>query len=253
MNSDLIKVSVVKYLNSIPFVYGLQKASGRLGLEILVDTPADCARRVRSGDADIGLIPVSEMENIPGGYILGDYCIGADGPVYSVCLASDRPVHELERIYMDPHSRTSVNLVKVLARDFWNMDFEWMDADDGFEKVKIGGRDGGVVIGDKVFGIAGVYRYQYDLAEAWKEMTGMPFVFAAWVSTKDLDSAWKLEFNRALAEGAGSIGQALEAYPYGDKLKDVDLFDYLTNKISYPLDNKKRAGMALFLKKLKDI
>jgi chorismate dehydratase len=252
MNSDLIRVSVVKYLNSIPFVYGLQRSAGRLGLEISVDTPAHCAKRLAGGDADIGLIPISEFGNIPGGYILGDYCIGADGPVYSVCLASDSPVEELRRIYMDPHSRTSVNLVKVLARDYWKKDFEWVDAEDGFEQHRIGGTDGAVVIGDKVFGIAGRYRYQYDLAETWKKMTGLPFVFAAWVSNRDFDQAWKDEFNLALAGGVGSIESALEEYPYGDKLGGVDLHDYLTNKISYQLDNKKRAGMALFLKKLKE-
>ena len=252
MNSDLVRVSVVKYLNSIPFVYGLQRSSGRLGLDISVDTPAECARKLKAGEADIGLIPISEFGAIPGGYILGDYCIGADGPVYSVCLASELPVGELRRIYMDPHSRTSVNLVKVLARDYWKMDFDWLDAEEGFEQEKIEGTTGGVVIGDKVFGIAGRYNYQYDLAETWKKMTGLPFVFAAWVSNRNFDESWKDGFNQALAGGVGSIQNALDEYPYNDKLKGVDLFDYLTNKISYRLDNKKRAGMALFLKKLKE-
>lgn len=251
MSKEIVRVSVVKYLNSIPFVYGLQNSPVSQGLDLYFDTPSECARKLREGEVDIGLIPVSETGRINNGYIVGDYCIGADGPVYSVCLAADRPVEELKRIYMDPHSRTSVNLAKVLSRELWKRDFEWLDAKDGFERQLIGDQDGGVVIGDKVFGIAGRYAYQYDLAEAWKKMTGLPFVFAVWVANKQLDSEWVYIFNQALKNGVGSIASALEEYPYGDKLKGVDLHDYLTNKISYSLDKQKRAGMALFLEKLR--
>jgi chorismate dehydratase len=250
MSLDSIRVSVVKYLNSIPFVYGLEKSAGKIDFDLHFDTPSDCARKVRQGEVDLGLIPVSEFGSVQNGEIIGDYCIGADGPVYSVCLVGDKPINELERIYMDPHSRTSVNLAKILAREFWMKEFVWLETEDGFEKNLIKGRDGGVVIGDKVFGIAGRYPYQYDLAEQWKEMTGLPFVFAAWVANKPLDEDWVKEFNDALKIGVNSIPDVLAEFPYQNKLENVDLYDYLTNKISYTFDKQKRAGMALFLDKI---
>ena len=252
MTHKIIRVSVVKYLNSIPFVYGLDHFAGDLNIDMVLDTPADCAGKLKSGGADLGLIPVSEISALSDSYIVGDYCIGADGPVFSVCLTGDRPVEELERIYLDSHSRTSVNLVKILAREFWKKEFVWIPGKDGFEKNLIHEGDGGVVIGDKVFGIAGKYKYHYDLAEIWKEHTSFPIVFAAWVANKEIDAGWIGEFNSALAFGVGSIPEALDQYSYENQLKGVDLLDYLTHKISYPFDKKKRAGMALFLQKIKN-
>ncbi len=252
MRHNSIRISVIKYLNSVPFVYGLEKFASKLNMEMQVDTPADCAGKIKSGEVDLGLIPVSEIPTLPESHLIGDYCIGANGPVFSVCLTGDKPIEELERIYMDPHSRTSVNLAKILARELWRKEFVWLEADSGFEKTHIQKADGGVVIGDKVFGIAGKYRYQYDLAETWEKHTGLPFVFAAWVSNRPLDEDWIRDFNQALAYGVESIPEALEQFSYENQLKGVDLIDYLTNKISYPLDKQKRAGMALFLQKIKN-
>ena len=114
MSTENIRVSVVKYLNSIPFVYCLEKTSG-LNIDLHFDTPSECALKLKKNEVDLGLIPVSEIASIENGNIIGDYCIGADGPVYSVCLVGERPVEELDRIYMDPHSRTSVNLARSCA------------------------------------------------------------------------------------------------------------------------------------------
>lgn len=253
MRQKKIRISIVKYLNSIPFVYGLERSADKLGLEMHLDNPSDCARKLKNGEVDLGLIPISEYPSIPHGRLIGDYCIGADGPVYSVCLTGEKPIGELDRIYMDSHSRTSVNLAKILAKELWKREFSWLNAGDGFEKDLIRGKDGGVVIGDKVFGISGKYKFQYDLAEAWKELTGLPFVFAAWVSNCDLADDWVKEFNIALSVGVGSIPEVLSKFPYSDKLRGVDLLDYLTNKISYSLDKQKRAGMALFLKKIQEL
>lgn len=253
MRQKSIRVSVVKYLNSIPFVYGLEKSAEKLKLEIKLDNPSECARKLKAGEVDLGLIPISEFSSIPGGQVVGDYCIGAEGPVHSVCLAAEKPIEELKRIYMDPHSRTSINLAKILSKELWKKEFVWLDAEDGFEKELIRDTDGGVVIGDKVFEISGKYEFQYDLAEAWKELTGLPFVFAVWVATRPLDEDWVDEFNKSLAMGVGSIPEVLSHFPYHEKLSDVDLLDYLTNKISYSLDKQKRAGMALFLQKINNL
>jgi chorismate dehydratase len=253
MYHEKIKVSVVKYLNSVPFVYGLEKFSGGLQIEMFFDTPADCAKKLKSGEVDLGLIPVSEISSLPESYVISDYCIGAEGPVFSVCLAGDRPIDQLKRIYLDSHSRTSVNLAKILAAELWKKEFNWLEAGPNFEKDLIKQADGGVVIGDKVFGISGKYLYQYDLAEEWKKLTGLPFVFAAWVSNRPLEEEWISDFNRALSFGVQSIPEVLERYSGEYKLHGADLLDYLSNKISYPFDKQKRAGMALFLQKLKNI
>lgn len=253
MSIEKVRVSVVKYLNSAPFYYGLENFKGDLPLELHYDTPADCAAKLMTGIVDAGLVPVAVIPLLPESYIIGEYCIGADGPVMSVRLVGDNPVECLKRIYLDPHSRTSVKLIKILASELWKRDYTWLDTGDGFEKHLISGSDGGVVIGDKVFGILDRYEYQYDMAESWIELTGLPFVFAVWVANRRLDPLWIDNFNRALELGLGSIPEFLKTSDLNSRYPGIDLHSYLTKNVSYPLDKQKRAGMALFLEKIKSI
>jgi len=93
------------------------------------------------------------------------------------------------------------------------------------------------------------HQYIYDLSAIWKEITGFPFVFAAWVANKKLPQNFIAEFNKSLETGLNNIDKALDKegnnYPYCENPKD-----YLNNKISYTLDAKKLESMELFLKKI---
>jgi chorismate dehydratase len=145
-----IRISAVSYLNSLPFVYGLTHSSLINECDISLDIPSVCAEKLINGTVDIGLIPVAAIPQVPNATIISDYCIGANGEVKTVCLFSEVPLNEIKTILLDYQSRTSVLLVKILAKEFWKINPEFINAEAGFEQ-KIKGTTAGVVIGDRTF------------------------------------------------------------------------------------------------------
>ena len=94
-----VKVSVIPYLNTIPFLYGLQSHEISDELEFDFSVPSLSADKIKRGEVDIGIIPVAEIPNIKGAKIISDYCIGAEGKVASVLLCSGKPLEEIEKIF----------------------------------------------------------------------------------------------------------------------------------------------------------
>jgi chorismate dehydratase len=86
------------------------------------------------------------------------------------------------------------------------------------------------------------------LGEAWRQHTGLPFVFAAWVSNQPLEEAFEYSFNQAMKTGLSSIPELLMLLP--DSQVGFDLKSYFSNHIYYHLDDEMKAGMALFFEKL---
>ena len=103
-----------------------------------------------------------------------------------------------------------------------------------------------MIIGDRTFGLNERYKYAFDLAEEWKKMTNMPFVFACWMAKKDASSSFIQKFNQALAIGMEHKQEVISQI--GDKEFEVDVADYLNEKIKYNLDENKRKALELFLK-----
>lgn len=242
----MLRISAVSYLNTRPFLYGLRRAN-LPDVSISVDIPAECARKLRSGEADIGLVPVAAIPSLPKAHILLGWCIGAIGAVESVMLYSEVPLHEIQTILLDYQSRTSVNLARVLAAEYWNIKPTWQAAQPGFE-TQIGGTTAGVVIGDRTFTLNGTHRYEYDLSAEWQKLTGLPFVFAAWVSTVELNNDFVRAFTEALGTGMQHMDEVVKEaendYP------GFDIHHYLTACISYPLTDEKQQALEMFLKKL---
>src|ERR1039458_6553628 len=104
---DKIKISVVSYLNSKPFIYGLQHSTFLNEIDLQLDIPSVCAQKLIDGQVDIGLIPVAALPQLKDPYIITDYCIGAEGKVASVMLYSNVPLHEITAILLDYQSKTS--------------------------------------------------------------------------------------------------------------------------------------------------
>lgn len=242
---DKIKVSVVSYLNSKPFLYGLQHSSVLESIDLQLDMPSVCAQKLIEGKVDIGLIPVAVLPKLREYHIITDYCIGAEGRVNSVMLYSHVPLNEIESILLDYQSRTSVTLVKVLAANFWKITPRWTAAKTGFEN-KISGTTAGVIIGDRTFGLEGKYPYTYDLAEEWQKLTGLPFVFACWVANKKLPERFIKEFNSALKNGLDKREVLIPELTKENYLTDVG--NYLKNSIKYDYKSAQKQALNLFLK-----
>lgn len=209
------------------------------------DIPSICAQKLKFNQVDIGLVPVALLSEIENFKIITSYCIGANGKVDSVKLYSRVPLNEIKTVILDYQSRSSVTLVKILDKFFWNTNFQFEDAIPGYEHF-IKGNTAAVVIGDRTFALNGDYAYEYDLADEWKKFTGLPFVFAAWVTTSDINKEFVEEFNKALMIGVENTSTALAE----TKLNFPSKFnpeEYLKNKIDYNLDDKKLIAVELFL------
>ena len=163
-----------------------------------------------------------------------------------MCLFSDVPLEEIKYVYLDYQSKTSVALLKILLKEYWNVQPELLEAFPDYQQ-NIKGSTAGLVIGDRAFAMRKKCKYIYDLAEYWIQMTGLPFVFAAWVSNKKLDENFINYFSQASAEGLNHIGEIANA----NINADYDLQTYYNRNIDYVLDKKKREGLELFLNKLK--
>lgn len=251
MNMNAIKISLVSYLNSKPFLYGLEHCKFNTDIDIALDIPSVCAKKLIEGEVDLGLIPVAVLPKLNEHFIISDYCIGAEGKVGSVMLYSNVPLTEIKNILLDYQSYTSVALVKILAKKFWNIAPNWIPAKVDYEK-NIEGNTAAVIIGDRTFGLQGKYAYAYDLAEEWQKFTQLPFVFACWVANKKLPDSFIKEFNEALGYGVNNR-DALIAELSENNMYATDIAFYLNNNIKFDFGNSQKKAVDLFLNYLSSI
>lgn len=244
-----IKIVAVSYLNTRPFLYGLKNAAIKDKIELQTFIPSVCADKLLSGEADLGLIPVAVIPQLKQHEIISDYCIGATGAVDSVLILSEVPIENITTLYLDYHSRTSVELAKILLNNYWKKEVQFIAASSGFE-TKIKGTTAAVVIGDRALQLRSSFNYVYDLALAWQQFTQLPFVFAAWVANKKLPDDFQKEFNAACKYGITHIDELIPELKL-EKDFYADSKNYLTHSISYLLDDEKRKGLQLFLNYLK--
>jgi chorismate dehydratase len=250
--SEKIRVSAVSYLNSIPFVYGLQHTRIIDQIDLALDYPAECARKLVDNEVDIGLVPVAIIPSLPYYDIISDFCIGAEGPVRTVVLLCNSPIETLDRIYLDYQSKTSVTLVKVLSKNLWKVNPEWMPYTPMHTLNDIDPYDGIVIIGDRVFEFESNFKYRYDLAEEWIRLTGLPFVFAAWTANKVIDASFLTTFNHSLKAGIENIEASIDCYP-PIKISKAEAQQYFQKNISFNLTPLKKDGLKLFWSLAKEL
>jgi chorismate dehydratase len=241
-----IKVGAVSYLNTKPLLYGIKRSGLMDKISLIEDYPSHIATMLLNDEIDVGLVPVAIIPKLKEAHIVTNYCIGAIADVASVCLFSEVEIDKVEKVLLDYQSRTSVNLCKVLLKHYWHKEVEFIDATTDF-RSQIKGTTAGVVIGDRAFEQRKTNHYIYDLAGAWIDFTGLPFVFAAWVANKPLDENFIDAFNMANGYGLKHINEVVADNPYNL----YDLTTYYTQNISYELDEAKRLGLEKFLGYLK--
>jgi chorismate dehydratase len=159
-------------------------------------------------------------------------------------------MEQIESIYLDYQSRTSVQLARILLQEFWKKDVHFLNAQEGYIQ-SIEGTNAGVIIGDRALANLSEFEYVYDLGEAWIEHTGLPFVFAAWMSNQPIPDEFKALFNHANAYGVEHIDEVLNQLPA--RTHGYDMETYYTKNISYQLTDTMQQGMQLFLEKVKQL
>ena len=243
IGANKIRVGIVSYLNTRPLIYGLKLEPIASQIELIEDNPARLAEMLKNNEIDLGLIPIAAIPELKEWYLSGDYCIGTEGEAASVCLFSEVPLEQIERVYLDYQSRTSVELLKWIMNEYWGIRSEIIISENEDYRKKIKGTTAGLVIGDRAFEQRKLSTFFYDLGAEWKKITGQPFVFAVWVSNKKLPGNFIKLFNEANAIGLTHIDEIVASL-------DFDLYDlkkYYTLHMNYLLDERKRKAMDYFL------
>jgi len=246
---EKIRVAAVSYLNTKPLLFGIRKHPVFQNIDLVEGYPAAIAEMLTSGEVDIALLPVAAVLKLKEWHIITDTCIGCEGPVASVCIFSECPIEDIEEVYLDYQSRTSINLAKILLKEYWKVDVRFVSAAGEDFRKRISGTTAGVVIGDRALEQRLKSSHAYDLGEAWKAHTGLPFVFAAWIANKPIPKDFEKQFQSANELGLSHIDEVIAANPF----PHFDLGSYFRKFIDYKLDDRKKMGMHLYLEKLKSI
>ncbi len=238
------RIGAVSYLNTRPLLLGLEQSGLMAEIELVKDYPAKIAQELMEGTIDMGLVPVAAIPLLKEAHLVSNYCIGAVGEVASVCIFSKVPMEEIEKVYLDYQSRTSVQLARILLQQFWKKEVTFLKAEEGYIQ-KIEGSTAGVIIGDRALAVRPHFDYIYDLASAWIAHTGHPFVFATWIANKPMPADFMEAFDKANAHGLQHIQEVIAGIPNAEKV--YDLHKYYTENISYDFDAAKKRGLDLFL------
>lgn len=245
-----VRIAAVSYLNTLPMVYGMQHHSIASEVVLTLAVPALCAQLLQEKKVDLALLPVGALVSCRDVFLLPDYCIGANDSVESVCILSHVPLHNIQRLYLDPDSRTSVLLARILLSQYWDLQLQSLPLVPHLLDLGSTLNDAVLLIGDKVFEYRSHYAYSYDLAHTWHVWTQLPMVFAVWASTSPLEASFTALFNEAMEFGFSHIPEALNNYPLPSFITKTNASDYLTRRIDYHFDTAKHQALELYLQKV---
>jgi chorismate dehydratase len=182
--SKALRIGSVSYLNAKPLIYGLDESED---LDLLLAVPSRLLDGLRHRQFDLALLPVIDYQRLDGLCIVPSGGIGCDGPTLTVRIFSSKPIEQIQTLACDTDSHTSVALARIILAERHGIHPRFVDLLRG---VTPDGAppDAKLLIGDKVVceERAGC-DHQLDLGHAWKELTGLPFVFAVWTARRGTD------------------------------------------------------------------
>jgi chorismate dehydratase len=227
-----LRIGPVSYLNSKPLIWGLNPAL------LDTDVPAELSRKFFAGKLDIALLPVFEILRAGGARIVDDVAIACQGEVYSVIVASRTGFASSGKIYLDPASRSSAALLRVLVAEYYP-EGPLISGNEGIPE------DGArLLIGDSAIEFrrrnGTAWRY-HDLGLLWQKHTGLPFVFAVWAVSARTSPGVFNALRAVKAQGLAARRQIALREP------DPDFaLQYLTNHIRYDAGSAEKMAIRRF-------
>ena len=263
---QLLRVSVVRYLNTAPLVWGLDRGPERKRYRLSFTVPAACAEALRTGAAEVGIVPSIEYQRIPTLKIIPGISVASEQQVQSVLLVSRGPARKAKKVALDTSSRTSVALTKILFARHWHREPDYAEAQPDL-KAMLAAADAALLIGDPALRFTLRSRgpqgeewareenlHIYDLAEEWARLTNLPFVFAFWAvrgdRVRDPRQRQQLthSFQRARDLGLEHLPEIAHQAAVELGLPGRQLERYLRTAIQYRLDARHQAGLEYFFK-----
>jgi chorismate dehydratase len=248
-SSDSLRISVVDFLNARPLVWGLLHDPPP-GVSVSRDLPSVCADKLARGEADVGLIPSIEYQRIPGLRIVPGLGIAAASEVRSVLLVSKVSREKIRSVSLDPASRTSEALTRILLKRVYGLDVEYRQgAPDSpiTGPPSSAGTDARLIIGDPALKARLNGYVVLDLAAEWRAFSGHPFVFAFWAVREGAASSGVgaiLRSSRAAALAQFDLLLREESVRTG--FSEAAVEDYLRHSLHYELDEGDLGGLTLF-------
>lgn len=241
-----IRVVAADFLNSLPLT--VEMAADDY-FDFAYVMPSEGARMLAEEEAEIALLPVAALAEIGGLEVVPGPCIGANGRVDSVVIVSESPMDRIARLWVDDASRTSVILAKIFldAVGKGEIPFVRMPGRDIPDAVNDG--DAGLLIADVAFRQSKRFRYRHDLADAWKRLTGQPFVFAVWAArpgflTPDLIERINRRFWDGLARKHGIVDDWADRHG----IDRSSVAEYLDDRIQFHLNRDAWNGLSEFFR-----
>lgn len=257
-----LRVGGIDYLNALPLLFGLDRDGS--GLELTYHVPSRLASMLDAGELDVALIPIVAYADCPDYAIVPGIGISSYGGVRSIRLYFRDSLATARRVGLDTCSRTSALLTRLLFRERWENEPEFVNVDPDTLHAVLSGDDdsgldldGALLIGDAALrhGIYDGWR-NVDLGTEWTRWTGLPFVYAFWVCRPDAldEGAAKVlveRLARARDEGVQHIDDIVRGCDLPEGFAASDAIHYLNRVIHYDLGEEKRAAMVLYLDRLR--
>jgi chorismate dehydratase len=260
-----LRVAAINFLNPAPLMWDFEHPplSTPLALRYQIDriSPSECAARLATGAADIGLIPTAALATTPGLRILPGCTIASKGRVRSLLLVrrADQPLAAIRSVAADTASRTTLAYARILFHKWGNPAVPFLphaaDLDAMLQKA-----DAAILIGDPAllsleelanrFERSGVELVYHDFAEEWRVLTGLPFVSAVWGAARGspLDESVTEDFNQSRIHGLENIEALITEWSSRLPIPEQTIRSYLSANIHYTLDEECLEGMAVFFR-----
>jgi chorismate dehydratase len=267
-----LRISIVQYLNTAPLVWGFTNGPLRGKYDLSFTVPSLCAEALRSGAADIAIIPAIEYQRIDDLVILPDMAIASQNQVRSLLIISKVPIEDARSIALDRSSRSTQALTKILCDRRWRIapEFFEMPPDAG---AMLQRADAALLIGDPALrlsieiadgakrsssgeqvcaaGSAGISGSEtlhvYDVVEEWRKMTNLPAVLAVWAARSEVVNADVVEdFQTSRDFGLKSVDEISRKAATELRLPAEELRRYLTENIDFTLGEENLRGLSAY-------
>ena len=209
--------------------------------------PAECADRLQSGMADIGIVPAVELNRQKLEIIRGAG-IACHGPVRSIFLISKVPYEDIRMLAADSTSRTSVALSRVILARKYGVQPEVRSHAPHLPSM-LEAADAALIIGDAalVLDPTTLPFHVLDLGAEWVKMTGLPMVFAVWAARAEFPRQDPAPFLESMRFGCEHVADIARSEHAKVGVSEELACSYLQNNIVFALGDREYAGLKTFL------